>query len=323
MIGYWVSFGVLFPVILLGCFGLMTYAKKHFIKEITPDIKREVNKKMVALTFFYWLCNLFYMSCFIKNDMCKYVFGGLVMLVIFMNLASTFSFPKEKSTFEKLGLAQDFLVGVGLSIYLICIIPNDSVKEVVIPIVAAVYGGLITLTGVAWTIRRQDSIRIEEEKRKYKPLVFIRDDTRMLDAEMEQAKEIFVDDPNNRSTSDGIHYVYKSGESVYRINSIFVQNTELAYCSLKGIVINEDLIYMIIAQVFNKNQTYRLVFQNLFSFEQRINSVSLLLEDVLENHYCLTLNYAIEKEKDNIFCITIKSGGELKETSVTYLDDAK
>lgn len=140
-------------------------------------------------------------------------------------------------------------------------------------------------------------------------------------AEMEQAAEVYVDYSNNRSSSDGIHYEFKNGENVYEIYSFFVQNTELAYCSLKGIIINDDFISMNIAQVFNKNQSYQLIFQNPFSFEQAIKSISLLLEDMLGNHYCLILNYSIEKNKDNVFCITIKSGVELKESAITYQED--
>jgi hypothetical protein len=36
-------------------------------------------------------------------------------------------------------------------------------------------GGLLTLSGVAWTIRRQDKIRKEDEKNKNKPILIISD----------------------------------------------------------------------------------------------------------------------------------------------------
>ena len=64
------------------------------------------------------------------------------------------------------------IIGVGLSVYLIYIIPNKDLQAIVIPIVSAVYGGLITLVGVAWTIkdtndkRKEDLIRIESERKE-------------------------------------------------------------------------------------------------------------------------------------------------------------
>lgn len=134
MIGYWISFGLLFPLILFGFFGFKILAEKNNKVEITPEMDAAINRRIVGYIVFYWLCNLFYMSCFINNLICKYIFGGLIMLDIFMNLARTFTYPKAKTGFLRWGLLQDFIVGVGLSIYLIYIIPNTEVKEIVIPI---------------------------------------------------------------------------------------------------------------------------------------------------------------------------------------------
>ena len=117
--GYWISFGLLFPVILFGAVSLKIWAKKNYKSEITPEMNRAANERTVRYILFYWLCNLFYMACFIDNLVCKYVFGGLIMLIIFMNLVKTFTYSKDRSKFENWGLLQDFLVGVGLSIYLI------------------------------------------------------------------------------------------------------------------------------------------------------------------------------------------------------------
>ena len=51
--------------------------------------------------------------------------------------------------------------------------PNaeQTLFSAVMGIYAAVLGGAITLGGVAWTIRRQDEIKSEEEKRKYRPFI--------------------------------------------------------------------------------------------------------------------------------------------------------
>ncbi len=64
----------------------------------------------------------------------------------------------------------DLLVGVGLSVYLIYVIPDEKLRNVVIAIVAALYGGILTLVGVSWTIRHSDKERKNEEKQKAKPI---------------------------------------------------------------------------------------------------------------------------------------------------------
>ena len=89
------------------------------------------------------------------------------MIIIFYNLSKAFI---NGNSPLKFGLVQDFLVGIALTIYLIYIIPNESLQQIIIPIVATVYGGLLTLVGVAWTIKKSDRDRKEEEKKKAKPV---------------------------------------------------------------------------------------------------------------------------------------------------------
>lgn len=44
------------------------------------------------------------------------------------------------------------------------------IKDVIIPIVAAMLGGAVTLVGVAWTIKKSDKNRSEDEIKKARPL---------------------------------------------------------------------------------------------------------------------------------------------------------
>ena len=86
------------------------------------------------------------------------------MLIVFYNLSNAFANSKAKrSGLIKWGMLQDFIVGVGLSIYLIYIIPNTALREIVSVIIAAVYGGLLTLVGVAWTIKHSMIQKHEDE----------------------------------------------------------------------------------------------------------------------------------------------------------------
>ena len=171
MVGHWILFGIIAFAVLVGTLFMRYYSLMTAKIEITPQIRRHANFVAFKLIAFYWLCDLFYMSCFINNLACKFIFGGLVMIIIFMNLTAAFTFPKDKRNgYEKYGMVQDFVIGVGLSIYLIYIIPDANVKEVVIPVVAAVYGGLITLVGVSWTIKKSDKDRREDEIKKSRPI---------------------------------------------------------------------------------------------------------------------------------------------------------
>lgn len=130
-----------------------------------------ISLNTIKYILFYWLCDLFFMSCIIDNLACKYIFGGSIMLIVFYNLSNAFANSKVKRNgLIKWGMLQDFIVGVGLSIYLIYIIPNTDLREIVSVIIAAVYGGLLTLVGVAWTIKHSMIQKHEDELVKAKPL---------------------------------------------------------------------------------------------------------------------------------------------------------
>ena len=170
MTGFWISFAIIAILIPIGIASFKTWAEKSVIKKpLSKEQKAHSNVVAFKLWMFYWLCDLFYMACFINNLVCKFVFGGLIMVIILMNVGLCFSSTRERTTFEKYGLLQDFLVGIGLTIYLIYIIPNQALQTIMIAIVSALYGGLITLVGVAWTIKKSDKDRKDDEIAKAKP----------------------------------------------------------------------------------------------------------------------------------------------------------
>lgn len=96
-----------------------------------------------------------------------YAFGLLSIVIIFTNLIGVFL--SENKLLNKM-ISFDLILGIGLSVYLIYILPNEQLKTIVTAVVAALYGGILTLVGVAWTIRHSDKERREEEKKKAKPI---------------------------------------------------------------------------------------------------------------------------------------------------------
>ena len=69
---------------------------------------------------------------------------------------------------------QNFLWGVAITVYLIFLIPDASLQNIVLSITAAVYGGLLTLVGVAWTIKDNSEKIKQERKLSIKPYLDIR-----------------------------------------------------------------------------------------------------------------------------------------------------
>lgn len=167
MIGYWVSFALIAVLILIGLAGVEAWGEKRF--SYTNEQKKNASINLLKYWMFYWLCDLFYMACFLNNIVCKFVFGCLIMVIVLMNVCFSFVSSNCKTAFQKIGLLQDFLVGIGLTVYLIYLIPEKELQTIILTIVAALYGGLITLVGVAWTIKKSDKDRKEDEIKHEKP----------------------------------------------------------------------------------------------------------------------------------------------------------
>ena len=167
MIGYWISFALIAILIPIGLASLKVWGEKHF--NYTDEQKKNASINLFKYWMFYWFCDLFYMACFLNNIICKFVFGCLIMVIVLMNVCFSFVSSNCKMVFQKIGLLQDFLVGIGLTIYLIYLIAEKELQTIILTIIAALYGGLITLVGVAWTIKKSDKDRKEDEIKHEKP----------------------------------------------------------------------------------------------------------------------------------------------------------
>lgn len=64
------------------------------------------------------------------------------------------------------------LLAIALTVFLIYMIPErfEKLQTIITAIVSAVYGGLLTLVGVAWTIKYAEKQKREDELAKAKPL---------------------------------------------------------------------------------------------------------------------------------------------------------
>ena len=65
-------------------------------------------------------------------------------------------------------LVVGFIVVVG-GITVIYFIPNEKLSDILLTVFAGICSGALTLAGVAWTLKKTDNDRKEEEKKKCKP----------------------------------------------------------------------------------------------------------------------------------------------------------
>ncbi|MBO4309193.1 MAG: hypothetical protein J5885_05115 [Clostridia bacterium] len=162
---FWFVFIIFLPMPLLGCVGMYFYSKKQGLLDFENQFP--FFRKSLYWIFFYWLIDFFYMTLFIEEQIPMYILGGLTLILILYSLVMSFLSPIQQPLVNKIrkyGLIQDFVIGIGLTVYLLWTIENKELQQILTTVIAAVYGGLLTLVGVAWTIRQGQKERAEDRK---------------------------------------------------------------------------------------------------------------------------------------------------------------
>ena len=176
---YWaiaVSIAVICPIAWMN---MSTFISAQ--KQYTAEQRKRESWFSVKMTALYWLIDGFYISVFTKSLVWQFITGGLCMVIIYVNLGTVVLSSKK---INKFGVIHDLIVGVALTVYLIYIIPDETLRVVVLAIVGALYGGIMTLVGVAWTIK--DGQDREQETKRLDNLPFLQ-----LEIPTEDAKPMF------------------------------------------------------------------------------------------------------------------------------------
>lgn len=293
--GYWTGYGIFIGLILCGL------------------IKLKLSLLLKIRYFFYCLIlDSFYISIAYGNLICQFVFGGLYLALCFTNLSINYIQSDKGKLIKRIELILDFVLATGTLIYLIYIIPNENLQNIVIPIIAAVYGGLLTLVGVALTIRKSDKDRKEDEIKKAKPLVFVID---------KGSKGSLINKIENRNLySDkrkGTLVPAKKNSYSYELPYILLANTDYNYCSVIGFRINDDFHLYDYGQVLPKNSYLAMRSHFKFKFKKKINYVAILLEDMLDNVYEFVVEPKFSRDGKNKY-IEIISSLYTKKSDLTF-----
>lgn len=176
---WWAIFVLVALFLPIFVFGMRNFLKKE--NECTEEQLNTSLKMCWKYVGFYWLIDFFYMAIFnywtvdVQSQTLwlslQFIFGGFAMVYIFYNLTRAFLSNIKKHWW---GLLQDFLWGIAITVYLIFLIPEDSLQTIVLAIIASVYGGLLTLVGVAWTIKDNSEKIKQERKLSIKPYLDVR-----------------------------------------------------------------------------------------------------------------------------------------------------
>lgn len=315
----WLIFAIVIIVIpfVVAYVGVCVKQKNKLTKEQEKTI--EVN--VIKFVLFYWLLDLFYMSFIIDSIPCKYIFGGLILIITLYNLTISFISNTTKDGVHRIGILQDFIVGVALTLYLIYTIPgkqilingvvtvDNSLRDIITTILAAIYGGLLSLVGVAWTIRKTDkdrkedlqrleNERKEDERRKYSPVFSVV----RKKPETQKCVVLTLDDIEN---IDKI-VIHSDDAGSIMLQPICIENSSKVEFYIYGFLFDDEFYATPEKFLIKKDYYFVVHFLKALSFTRNYE-ISLCIEDLIANKYKVKLNKEIS---NNTMCV--KGNGQLQ-----------
>ena len=291
---YWFAFALIALSIPIGCVTVKAWAESK--NTYSTEQVKAANVRLGKYIMFYWLLDLFYMACFNQWIVLQFVFGGLAMLIVFYSL--TVAFLSEIKT-NKWLLLTDFILGIGLTVYLIYIIPNDDLRNIIIPIVSAVYGGLLTLVGVAWTIksnnkdRKADLERIENERKEEERKQFIPFLRLDLPENAVGAVNTHFGQGLDFDKKQDLEKLSNNKFYCYKINDFSVKNLSRECIIIESIVVDgEERIFYGDKLVESGKSTWVKTTENwLVNSANILKSIKLKCKDLIGNSYSLNCKF--------------------------------
>lgn len=286
---HWFIFGLIAVVIPAGliCF----YDIVNKIVDPSSDQKKQASKVFIKYTVFYWFADCLYMAIF--NGWTPWIFalGILFIVLVLINLANAFLSNNKRNAVSNFFVVLDLVVGLVATVYLIYIIPQEllNLQSIVTTIVAAVYGGLLTLVGVAWTIRHNAKEKELEEIKRLKDI-----------QELERKKNIpYVTTVDKNQINIGTQIASPYLSSIcdtnerractynVQIKDFYIKNISDNNIILQGICLNGDVKKFTRSVILEKS-SYALISTTNNQFldaDSLVEDLHLCVKDMLGNEY--------------------------------------
>lgn len=288
---------------------ILVFSIKFLIIDENKKIKKEVKQyaniiflKYVPIVWAFDYCYLVYFY----NDLFAEYFAGLIFIaIIFAVISYLFINDMIKEPYDKFGFGLDFVIIIGLSAYLIFRIPNEKMQTIVLAVFSAIIGGLITLIGVAWTIKKSDKDRKREEIFKNKPY-FIIEPLKICDF---KEPEGYICKEDSRPFFKKC-YIYakikNSNNSMFKLNRIYCDKEFNSFSANNVVIPGCELIFQ-----FTINSEKNIFLEVLDSLEN-----SYLYEIEILKYY---MEEGFDYKVDDISVFTIKSIREISKQEMDKL----
>lgn len=284
---HWFVFGLIAIIIPFAFIYFQLWMQKKW--NITDEQKKNASVVTVKYILYFWFLDCLYMTIFNQWKIWIYILGIIAVIKVLYSLTITFLGKKQKNVILDISLLLDFLLGVGLTVYLIYKITDAQLQNIVTAIVAAIYGGFITLVGVAWTIRKGDKDRDDDLKRR--------------DAEKaEEARKQFVPyikmahgDPVHGVVDASAHCTLQLSNLSkpcfysFTIKDFCIKNISNSNIILLGIFINDSYFGFSNDTLVEKDTACGIQTTRNWEYASKkpLEKLTMIIADVLDNRYAV------------------------------------
>ena len=211
------------------------------------------------------LCAVFF---FVGQTMLTYLFGAFGILFIIAFVLFSLVSVQNKRLYDYFAIGFDFFVSVVVCAFMIATIKDDKIQTIVLSLAAAIYGGLLTLIGVAWTIKKSDRDRKEDEEKKAIPLFsfnmlyeppigeIIKKVCFPKSLEIQYTDEIYVELENSDRSVVVLDRVFHDGTWFQLQGNTVMLPNKTYFLSFKYNSPND--IYLIVKDSFDKEYAYHI-----------------------------------------------------------------
>ena len=284
----WIIAGVV--AVYAPCFFFSQLAFDLSHNQRSSDEKQKASLNTCKNIVLYWLFDLFYLS--IVNDWLvpMFVVGIMALIIVAINLSDAFLNGAKSLRFF---IALELVLSLVASVFLIYKIPNCTVQNIVLTISSALIGGILTLLGVAWTIKdtndkrkedlqRIESDRKEEDRKKNIPYLMLANEIATSNvASVAETKALdFTKEADIAKIQNDTYYVIK-------FDPFTVKNVSDSNVVLKGLFFNDRYHPFKHRTLVDKGGVCQIQvgINHWFAFPQKINTTKLLVQDILSNEY--------------------------------------
>lgn len=294
---YWFIFGLVLFLIPFGVFNFYAWGASK--TNPTQEQKKNAAKKICIQIGYLWLLDILYMCIFNQWKVAIWCVGIFVIILNTISLINNFL---GKAKIQKKFIPFDLLITIGLGIYMIYIIPNPQLQQIVTAVASAFLGGALTLVGVAWTIRQSNSDKKEEEKKKAKPYFII--NVMLSSPLIHSGDRICINDtPPGIKKYEANCEIQNSNQSIFTIKRVF-NDDKWEEMLGNNVVLPSMTITLSITcdKILGKYLEVEDIFGNLYYYEFKILKISnpKTQNTVYTMNYLKEVQYSdIEKNNNN------------------------